>query len=305
MRSIDLLDLQLLAGEGPAGDGGGEAAGETKGTEPAAGAPVGRRKPNPNANTVYGRRTAPTTEAAAEAAAGAQEDKKQSFEELLKDPDYKAAYDQKFQGALNERFKGAKANETKLRQLQPIVAATASKYGIQPDKDGNYDLSALIQAWQKDEDERQAVETGKSADHIRLERENQQLRQQNQERENRAAFQGLVQQGKELQKVYPGFNFQQEMQNPKFMKLLGMGESMRDAYEYIHRQELMAGTIQAAEQQIRQQVSNAVQAGSQRHVEGATGGSQPVQHVTDPKTLTKQQRADIRARVYRGEKIVW
>ena len=107
----------------------------------------------------------------------------------------------------------------------------------------------------------------------------------------------------EVQKTYKGFELQQEVQNPAFLAMLRAGVPMKNAYESVHHEELMAAAQQAAAKQMERNVAASVRANGQRPQEAGMS-SQPAFTVkSDPSKLSKQDFAEIRRRIERGEMI--
>lgn len=75
-----------------------------------------------------------------------------------------------------------------------------------------------------------------------LRQEVAQLRQWERERDLRhqAAMGRLSRQEPEIQRVYPEFRWQREMDDPGFARLIDAGVEPREAYEMVHRRELTA-----------------------------------------------------------------
>lgn len=99
-----------------------------------------------------------------------------------------------------------------------------------------------------------------------------------------------------------------EMQNPTFVKLTapGVGLHVRTAYEVVHREQLRGAEMQFAAQKSAERMANAVRANGMRPVENGMNSQQTASPVkTDPRTLTKADRAEIKRRVANGEKIVF
>lgn len=311
-------DLQLFA---DGGDGAGGATGDAGAIAADAGqqtsVPTPRRRQNPNANTIYGQVEDPG-QAQAGQAQNQPQNQKMSFDDLLKaDPDYKAAYDERVQKAINGRFRQAKALEDDRAKLNPVLELLADKYGIKADDVSKMDLDGLVKAIQEDDSyyEEEALERGISVDSLKqlkkMERENATLKKQMQqtayEEQNRQKVLSMQSQAEELKATYPGFDLNAEMQsNPVFARMVWESNiPVRTAFEAVHHDEIMSGAIQAAAQRTRQMVAQTVQANAMRPVENGMTGAPAALHVTDPKKLTREQRQDIRARVNRGERIVW
>lgn len=291
------LNLQLFADGGGAGADGGADAGP-QGVTP--GDAAGEHEKN----------------ADQEAAPAAEQQKQPSFDDLLKNnPEYKAAYDGKVQKAIQGRFAKQRQTEATLQQIRPMLEMLAGKYGVNPDKDGNYDITRLASAVEEDDAfyEQEAAEMGLSVEALKrmrkMERENSQLRkamEQKQQQEQRAKeWNGILRQAEQTKGVYPGFDLDQEMANPQFGRLVANGVPVRTAYEVIHRDAIMGGAMQQVAQQTAQRVANAVQANAKRPAESGMGGGPAATHWQDPTKLTKQDREEIRKQVRLGRKVTF
>ena len=111
----------------------------------------------------------------------------------------------------------------------------------------------------------------------------------------------LSRQEPEIQRVYPEFRWQREMDDPGFARLIDAGVEPREAYEMVHRRELTAKAMRFAAQMAARQAARVVASGGQR-VRENTGRSASVSR-PDPGKLTSQELADIRRRVMDGERI--
>ena len=119
-------------------------------------------------------------------------------------------------------------------------------------------------------------------------------------------LQNLEQQAEELRQEIPGFDLREALMDERFRTLTSPsnGLSVQDAYFAMHRQELMQGMAAHAIQKTRESVSATIQAGRNRPRENGTRSSAPSLDVkTDPRTLTRADREEIRRRVRAGEKI--
>lgn len=316
-----LVDIQRFGGEGGgsgAGDGGGTAAaadgtGNTGVTDPAAvdqRMHTRRRKaqPNPLADVQYGIQQ----EAAEQSPDATQEQPTESFEDLIKGK-YKKEYGESVQRIISERFKNQADNTAVLDKLKPMLQALAQQRGVDED-----DMDGLIASVMDDDElyEDEAIERGMSVDSLkaikRLERENEHMRAQQEqsirEQQMRQHFNRLGQQAEEAKQFYPGLDLNVEMHNPEFVRLTspGVGLDVRTAFEIVHRDELRGAEMQYAANRRAADMSRAIQSGSKRPNEGGlnpAGGRASAK--TDPTTLTKADRAEIKRRVARGEKIVF
>lgn len=317
------INLQLFAdgGAGAAGGDGGAAAGAgdaTGVTAPDAEVPrARRRKENPLANVKYGRQqeAAPSQDATGmEETANTREEgqKRPSFKELI-EGDYKAEYGEHVQNVIRQRFKANAENEDRLNKMAPIMEMLGQKYNIDPT-----DIDQIAKVVGDDDSlyEEEAIERGMSIESLKaikqMERENEQLKAREQqniaEQQLHQHFNDLARQADEAKKLYPNLDLRMEMQNPTFARLTspGVGVDVRTAYEVVHREELRGAEMQFAAQKSAERMANAIRSGSMRPVENGLQGQQGAGAVkTDPKSLTKADRAEIKRRVQLGEKIIF
>lgn len=318
------IDLQFFADGGDGGAtgaadaGAGTAAPAAEGQNRADDRRVasGRRgrKENPLANVRYGvqREEPAQQDAQTEAAAQeGQEEQTETFDDLIKGK-YKADYDQRVQATIRDRLKGS--NE-RMSKLNPIIEAIAQRYGMDASDLDKLDLDALSEkiAGDTSQYEKESLETGIPAETIakvkRLEQiEAQQARDAKAAREKAAIeqhYNALKQQGEQMKTLYPGFNLDAELQNPAFVRLTapGVGVDVRTAYEVVHREEMRGAEMQFAAQKSAQKIAASVQANARRPAENGMSGSAGAVTKSDPSTFTKADRAEIKRRVARGEKI--
>lgn len=315
------LDLQLFAdgGTGTAGGDGSAAAGAGDATGVTVPAAEGRRQKrvNPLANVKYG--VQPTEEAQGEVAAttdeaanNAEQNEKKSFEDLIKG-EYKADFDARVQEIIRNRFKQNGEMEEKLTALNPLLEGLGKLHNIDPT-----DIQQLTNVVLDNDSlyEEEAMQRGMSIDALKavkqMERENETLKQHQQqtiaEQRMRQHFDTLARQADEVKTLYPGFDLMAEMQNPEFARLTapGVGIDVRTAYEVVHRDQMRGAEMQFAAQKSAERIANAVKANGMRPVENGMSSQQTASPVkTDPRTLTKADRAEIKRRVAAGEKIVF
>jgi len=239
------------------------------------------------------------------------EQKKMSFDELLKDADYAKEFEKRV--SRRAGYETRKAVQAERQKYLPMHEAMARKYGMDP---GKIDMEKLSEKVLGDNDllEQEAAEMGVSVDGLRMirnaERQLQEAEAIRAEQEKERAFAQIVAEGEALKQIYPGFNLEAELQDPRFGNLLaglqsaGFGDAVRTAYESVHRDEIMSGAMQYAVQRTKQQVSNNIQAGMNRPAEN--GGTQAAaQTRIDPSRFNRQQIEEIRKRVSKGEIITF
>ncbi len=103
-----------------------------------------------------------------------------------------------------------------------------------------------------------------------------------------------------VRRLYPEFCWQEELKNPQFGRLVLAGAEPVEAYETVHRQELMEKAMRYAAGRTRKQVAGSL-ATMGRVAEN--GGRSIAATAGAPSGLTRRDLADIRQRVLDGEKI--
>ena len=265
-----------------------------------------------------GEAAAPTQDASEGAPA------KATFDELISG-EYKKDFDARVQDIVRRRVAQYRAAGDTLEKLQPLVAMVGERYGIDATDIGKTDIEALTQQLANDKElyEQEAIREGVPVDLLmrqkQLEREQRAIdlqRQEDAERaEARAEYANLVQQAEALKQNVPGFNLDKEMQNPAFGRMVlrpprGSGVPLETAYFAVHHQEIeqlrqqqLMQTAQYAVEQTQQKLTNSIIAGSGRPTENGIAPAATAVTRIDPTKLTPKERADIRARVRRGERI--
>lgn len=321
------FDLQLFA-DGGAGAGSGAGTGGTAGGDGGMAAAAGteiaqaeqrsparsKRRENPLANVTYGRQAEPAKQMdAATQDQTQQQDTAENFEDLIKGR-FKGDFESRVQGILQDRLKGSREREAK---VTPILERIAQKYGMDTADMANLDLDALTEAIDSDASqyEQEAMEKGMDVETLmkvkKLERieavQQREAEQKRQQAEIEQHLQGMLRQGEEVKKLYPGFDLQVELQNPAFVRLTapGVGVDVRTAYEVVHRDEMRGAEMQFAAQKSAQRIAASVQANGRRPAENGAHGGAAATNKSDPRSLSKEDRAEIRRRVRNGEKIVF
>jgi hypothetical protein len=302
------LDLMLFA------DGGGEGGGDAGTGAPEGGSTPAKASKNPLADVQYG--TGGQQQSETIVKSDTQVDRAAAFDGLIKG-EYKAEFDARVQKILSNRFRDVNALKEKAAQLDsyaPMMDALASKYGV-----SGSDPQAILKAIEEDNSfyEDEAMERGLTVEQLkhmkRIERENADFRRamEEQQRMNaqREVFSRWDSESAECTQIYPNFNFDTEAQNPetgrRFMELLGAGISVKDAYELIHKDDIIGGAMQYTAEQVHKKTVNDIRARGMRPAENGTSGSAPAQIVkTDPAKLTRKDREEISRRVLRGDRTI-
>ena len=152
------------------------------------------------------------------------------------------------------------------------------------------------------------MERGSTADAVRSEyasrAETAGMRRQLQEYQLQEQFNGIRSEfDRDVAGQY-GTSFEAEMANEDFARLIAANVPPKTAYEVVHMAEIQAAQAQVVAAQARNNVMQTIQAQGARPAEigGNANGGQFTNN--DPRSWTKEQRAEIIRRVQRGEKIV-
>ncbi len=241
----------------------------------------------------------------------------ESWDSLIKGR-FKQDYDAAIKKAIDRRFKNQADQSAQIKAIDPIIKALAQKYKIQANQDGSIPIDQLSNAVLYDNEalEQEAYNRGMSVETLKqikqLEAENASLRGHDEMTRQQEEWNQLNQESEAMKEFYPEFVLEDEMQNPEFMSLLatlrnsGFPNSVRRAYEVIHHDDLMTGSMQYATQQAKRMAANAIKSGQNRPKESAAGGTAAggMQGI-DPSKLTDEQMEDIISRAKRGERITF
>ena len=309
---IPMLNLQLFA-EGAAGGTGGDG-GTAQGagvTEVAAVPQTKGAKNNPLAAVKYGIQEEAAPAAEVQKPTEATPDLDAEFEQLIKGK-FKTQYDARMQDTIRNRLKGKDSQITELPEKQtaltPILELLGKKYGVDAT-----DIKALDKAIQDDDSyyEQEALEKNISVQQLKeikkMERENENLRKQMQERTSQEnankLYASWMAQAEEAKKVYPSFDLRTEMQNPKFQDLLRSNIDAKTAYEVVHKDEIIPAAMQFTAKTVESKIAKKIAAQGARPAENGMSSGSPAVVKSDVSQLSRADRDEIRRRVARGEKI--
>ena len=299
------LNLQLFADGAGAGDGG-------TGADGANGAQVGvpslqtKGEKNPLSGVKYGIQPEDAQTADVQQVTDGV-DRNAEFEKLIKG-EYKDLYDARVQDTIQRRLKGTKETVDKYNALAPTLDMLSRKYGVDAS-----DIEALNKAIEEDDAyyEDEALEKGITVEQLKsirkMERENAELKRQMREQNAREnadrIYAAWMQQADALKGVYPSFDLNAELNNPRFVDLLRNNVDVRTAYEVLHKDEIIPAAMQFTARQVEQKLTNKIIAGGSRPTENGINSQSSVVVKSDVSQLSKEDRAEIIRRVARGEKI--
>lgn len=308
------LNLQLFAEGTDGGDGGTGAEGTMGETAAAAMSQSGvkRGKSNPLADVKYGIQEGTTSNAQGPDVqsndANSIPDLNAEFEELIKGK-FKDQYNSRMQDTIQKRLKSTRDTVEKYEALAPTLEMLAKKYGVD-----STDITALNKAIEEDDSyyEEEAFEKGITVEQLKeirkMEKENAELKKRMQEqshRENgRKLMASWMNQAEQLKAVYPSFNLEAEMQNPKFLDLLKVPSvDVRTAYEVVHKDEIIPAAMQFTAKTVEQKLTNKIMANGARPIENGNSSQSASLTKSDVSQLSNADIDEINRRVKRGERI--
>lgn len=237
------------------------------------------------------------------------EARRAAFEELISG-EYKDLYDEKFQKALNRRFKETRGLESTIEAQKPVIDMLMQRYNI---TDGN--MAKLQSAIEQDKTywEAAAEEAGLTVEQYqaqqKMARENAELKARIQRQQGiQQAQQQLSawqQEAAQVKKLYPSFDFNAELRNKAFTDLLKARVPVQHAYELIHMDEIKNATARSAAETAGKQMIAKVKSNSARPLENGTSSQSAAIVKNDVHNLTREERAEAARRAQRGEKITF
>ena len=156
---------------------------------------------------------------------GTQEE---TFDSLIRGR-YKQDFDSAVQKVVKQRVRGLNQYKGQAEAMAPIIDQLGALYGIDTSDPRKTDFAALAQRFSADERlySAEAMEKGMSADALKKEyagrAENTAMRRQLQEYQMREAFAGIQADFARDVTARYGADFETEMQNPDFARLMGAG----------------------------------------------------------------------------------
>lgn len=235
-------------------------------------------------------------------------DRKARFKEMISG-EFKDIYGEMVADTVQKRLKSTKETVDRYNKLLPTLDTLSHKYGV----DAN-DIDALNKAIEDDDAyyEDEAFEKGVTVAQLKeirkIERENSALKAQMREQQQREnadrIYADWMEQAERAKVKFPALDLRTELANDQFASLLRAGIDVESAYTVVHKDELIPAAMRFAEQKGAERVASRVTANKSRPVEGGVSQTMPGSTHTDVKSMSRQQRDEIRARVAGGEHII-
>ena len=189
-----------------------------------------------------------------------------SWEEILRDPDYKSRYDEAVQNIVRARLRGRADAEARLERLEPVLRALEEVYGLTEESD----LTALAGTL-RDSAGLRRPSGEEIGDHLRA----------------------LLDEAETLRRSVPDFDLLRELEDPDFLRLTAphSGVSLADAYYARHHAERERETARRS----LEAVSRSLQSlgGRPRELRETTAGARSA---ADPRQMTRQEREALKKR---------
>ena len=237
------------------------------------------------------------------------EEREKAFNDMI-NGNFRDLFDARMQKAIKERVGDVKQLQQQLQQQNDVIGLVAKKYGISTDKMGD-----IREALESDDVfwEEAAADQGMTVDSykkmVKLEAENEALHKAREEAERKnqkdAVFQKWDREAEELKRMYPQFDLQSEIQDKRFLDLMGAGIDMRTIYETLHHDEILPALMQQTAKAATKQQAAAVRSGQMRPAENGMSSRPAAQTVKDPAKMTKEERQEYARRAARGEIITF
>lgn len=237
------------------------------------------------------------------------EEREKAFNDMI-NGDFRDLFDARMQKAIKERVGEVKQLQQQLQQQNDVIGLVAKKYGISTDKMGD-----IREALESDDVfwEEAAADQGMTVDSykkmVKLEAENEALHKAREEAERKnqkdAVFQKWDREAEELKRMYPQFDLQSEIQDKRFLDLMGAGIDMRTIYETLHHDEILPALMQQTAKAATKQRAAAARSGQMRPAENGMSSRPAAQTVKDPAKMTKEERQEYARRAARGEIITF
>ena len=214
------------------------------------------------------------------------------FEQLIKGGKYENAFKKRTQGIIDKRFKGYKSLEESVAKQQPLIDFLSAKYGID-----SSDTSALLEKMQNEAKEPNTQKENNA------DARNQSIRESFLAQKAKALSQRWTDEGEQLKKLFPSFNFKNELKNPVFSSLLKSGMPLSKAYTAAHSDEILKSAVSSTAKKVAEQTLKSIRANGSRVAENGLHNGAGTVRKTDVSSLTGKEIRSIIKQVENGSKI--
>ncbi len=217
----------------------------------------------------------------------------EEFEKLIKGGKYENAFQKRVQGIIDKRFKNLKSLEETQAKQKCVFDFLSEKYGID-----SSDPSLLLEKMQSENSEDVKETTGNNAERPDLQKRNDLVS----EKAMRLSRQ-WTEDGRQLKKIFPNFDFKTELKNPVFSSLLKSGMPLRKAYTAAHSDEILKNAVSGTAKKVAEQTLKSIRAQGSRVAENGLHNGAGIIRKTDVSSLSGKEIRSILKQVENGSKI--
>ena len=113
------------------------------------------------------------------------------------------------------------------------------------------------------------------------------------------------QQEQQTRQLYPGFSMEQELQSPRFRRLILSGVDLRTAYEVMHQHQILPAAMEYAARTVEQNLARKIAAGVHRPDENGMQVRSSAYVKGDVSGFSRKDIDDVARRVARGERVTF
>lgn len=231
-------------------------------------------------------------------AAGGEQVKDDEFDALIRGK-YKKQFERVVQKIIRRRIKEVKnLKETEERNAQ-IIESLMKKFNIEDNDAEKLERTIDEKMTRENENIQERTISAIRA----LMAENNSLKKNHEEELRNLRTRNRVDlwkaQAIEAQKAYPEFDFEKELENAEFCRLLKVGVSVKNAYEVINIEKILDTNSKSAERKVVDSIRNK----GSRPVENGSDAAGGVLLSGNVSKLSKKQRAELAKRAAKGERI--
>lgn len=260
------------------------------------------RGDKPYKNAAWAKKSAAAENSAAENAPSSDikkqgDNPRLTWDELMKDPEY----NKNMRDTVSNRVAKIKEAQDTLEKLSPALMAIAAKYNLNADDVSKIDPAALSLALENEKASQKLDTQAKEAQPLQRPIDTMQI-PQNREKQVRARFDDIIKQANDLSAKQPSFNLTQELENPKFLRLISPDSplTLEEAYFSAHRDEIESELIAQTTKRTAEKIAGAVRSGSIRPIENGLSKRAPTVTYFDYRSATKEQRESIKRQIRSG-----
>lgn len=218
----------------------------------------------------------------AQAAQTGHQDREAEFQRLIRG-EFKDLYDARVQDIVQKRLKGQQKTLEQYQSLEPALELLGKKYGVV-----GKDFAALTRAIRAEAEAKPDPQV-------------QAVREENVQLKAQRRYEQWMQQTEEAKALYPNLRLEQEVQNPRFTRLLGMGLDVGEAYLLSHRDEILPALMRHSAKAVEEKLANHIAANGVRPPENGLGSQGAAVIRNDVSKMSRTQRQELIRRVQQGE----